>query len=343
MNAGPPRGEQRYEYLRKPVFLPAGLGALLLVLSAADSGAEPPMCGLVTVEASPALDPEWRENVDLLRATLAHDIKGADCIAVELRLEPSASGAIVRARSADGRETVRPLADPRAVVPVVLGLLASAPVESPQTAGSGSRTAIPSLDNASPARDEKDPHEVPDFPPSPPSASVSPPSVHVAIGLSTGLRVGVPTDVIMWDSEVRVDVLFHEWLVFALMRYAPLGAVSGIAADTDEYEELGVGFGAGRRWSWGGHTLDLTASPSAVFVNQEVDSPVEVSGELAQLRIAGAARYGYALGAGWRFTTTLDTEFDVASMIKERRAAPGLPAIPMWTAGLRLGGSASLL
>jgi hypothetical protein len=147
----------------------------------------------------------------------------------------------------------------------------------------------------------------------------------------------------MWDSELQVDVLFHDWLIFALMRYAPLGAISGVAADTDAYEELGVGFGAGRRWSWGLHTLDITASPSVVFVNEEVDSPMEVSGELAQLRIAGAARYGYGLGAGWRFTVTLDTEVAPSSIIKERRPERGLEPIPMWTSGLRLGASANFL
>jgi hypothetical protein len=62
--------------------------------------------------------------------------------------------------------------------------------------------------------------------------------VNVAIGLSTGIRVGVPTDVTMWDSEAQVDVILRDWLIFALIRYAPLGAVSGIAADTDGNEEL---------------------------------------------------------------------------------------------------------
>jgi hypothetical protein len=321
----------------------AGVLAMLLAWRAADSRAEDLVCDLVQIEVSPALDPKWLKSAETLRVALAHDLKGADCIPVGLRIEPSSSGAVLRARSADGRETVRPVPNPQALAPIVLGLLATAPVESPVNASSESRNAASAPQTSASAKVEEDPLDVPDFPLPRTVKSTSPPAVHVAIGLSTGVRVGVPTDVIMWDSELQVDVLFHEWLIFALMRYAPLGAISGVAADTDAYEELGVGFGAGRRWSWGLHTLDITASPSVVFVNEEVDSPMEVSGELAQLRIAGAARYGYGLGAGWRFTVTLDTEVAPSSIIKERRPERGLEPIPMWTSGLRLGASANFL
>jgi hypothetical protein len=316
---------------------------LLLALSPADGRAEEQMCELVKVEVSPGLGPQWLRGADELRATLAHDLKGADCAPVALLLEPSSSGAVLRARSADGRETVRPLPTPQALVPIVLGLLATAPVESPVTASSESHNAASASQTSTFSNVEEDPLDVPDFPLQPPVKNPSPRAVDVAIGLSTGVRAGVPTEVIMWESEVQIDVLFHNWLIFALMRYAPLGAISGVTADTDAYEELGVGFGAGRRWTWRRHAFDVSASPSIVFVNMEVDSPMEVSGELAQLRIAGAARYGYGLGGGWRFTATLDTEAAPSSLIKERRADPALAPVPALTAGLRLGVSASFL
>jgi hypothetical protein len=344
MNARRVCGEEKYDPLPKPLLATPVLLVLLLALKPTDGRAEDRVCDLVKVEVSPALRSEWLEGAEELRSTLARDLKGPACIPVALRVEPSSSGAVVRARTADGRETVRPLANPQALVPVVFGLLASAPAEVPATPFPAESQNAASATHPPPSANvEEDPLDVPEFPVQRAVKSTSAPAVHVAIGLSTGVRAGVPTDVIMWDSELRVDVALHDWLIFALMRYAPLGAISGVAADTDAYEELGLGFGAGRRWSWGRQVLDITASPSAVFVNEEVDSPTEVSGEVAQLRIAGAARYGYEIGSGWRFTVTLDTEIAPSSVIKERRADRALAPVPMWTAGLRLGASAGVL
>jgi hypothetical protein len=167
--------------------------------------------------------------------------------------------------------------------------------------------------------------------------------VDVTLGISTGVRVGVPTDVAMWDTELRADVLLRNWSILVFMRYAPLAAVSGIAPDTDAYQEMGVGFGVGREFRWGRHTLDVTASPSVVFVTLEADSPMEEEGELAQFRFNAAARYGYGLGRGWRFTLTLDSEAAPSSLIKARYADPALPPVPAWTVGFRLGAAASLL
>jgi hypothetical protein len=310
------------------------IGPLLLAMRSSDVLADDRVCELVIVDASPNLDPVWLGAMSELRATLAHELTGRECVPVEIRLEASPVGVIVRARSADGRETSRPVKDPRALVPVVLGLLATAPVEPvPPTETVEGHAPEPAVRTSLSAPAESSPGPI----------NEAPSAVRVGLGLSTGIRAGVPTDVAMWDNELRFDVLLHDWILLANMRYAFLGIVKGIALDSDAYEEIAVGFGAGRELRWGRNTLDLTASPSVVFVNLEKDTPVEVSGERAQVRIGVAARYGHALGLGWKFTITLDTEVAPSSLIRNRHVDPDLPPIPAWTAGLRFGAEANLL
>jgi hypothetical protein len=326
--------------VRKPRLVTAiGMG-VFIAMRPADGNAEDSVCELVALDASPDLDPPWRRAADDLRAALAHELTGAECLPFRLRVEPSTEGVVVRAQSADGLETTRAVRDPRALVPVVLGLLASAPVEHPAPS---SPQAPSTAQPVTPARVDVEVRDSADLRVPRAEGNVVPASVGVALGLSTGVRVGLPTDVIVWDSELRADVLLHDWSILAFMRYAFLGAVSGIAADTDEYEEIGMGFGVGRELRWGRHTLDLTASPAVVFVNMESDGAMTKEGEGAQLRINAAARYGYGLGRGWRFTLTLDSEAAPSSLAKAKYAEPGLPPLPAWTVGLRVGAAASLL
>jgi hypothetical protein len=318
-----------------------GMALLAVMASAVDGRADGPVCDLVVIDSSPRLDPPFARAVETLRDVVAHELTGPECSPVRLHVEASPEGVVVRAESRDGLETTRVVRDPRSLVPIVLGLLAAAPPEpTPRPTPDRPPARNPAQAAITP---DADPHDLPDFPPATRPRSNAPAAVGVAIGLSTGIRAGVPTDVAMLDSELRADVLIHEWLLLALMRYAPLAAVSGIALDPDAYEEIGVGFGVGRELRWKKHTLDLTVSPSVVFVTIETDSPKEVEGELAQLRFNLGARYGYAVGAGWRFTLTLDTDVAPSSLIKARYPAPGLPPVPAWTTGFRLGAASNLL
>ena len=331
LNERPSFGEQECDRVRKPKLATAMAIGVLLVMGPTESRAQEGTCALVALEASPALDAAWRRATEDLRATLAHELTEPECVPLRLWVEPSTAGAVVRAQSMDGRETTRPVRDPRALVPVVIGLLASAPVEH-------AASAPPETPSAGLERDD-----TPGFAPRERAENVAAPPVRVALGLSTGVRMGVPTDVAMWDSELRVDVLLQDWSILAFMRYAPLGFVSAIALDSDAYTEIGVGFGVGRELRWGRHTLDLSASPSVVFVTLETDNPVEREGELSQFRINAAARYGYGTGSWWRLTVTLDSEAAPSSIVKARYPVPTLPPAPAWTVGLRLGASTTLL
>jgi hypothetical protein len=304
-----------------------------------EAEAQDSACELVSVDAAPGLEPTWLRAADDLRATLAHELTGQECIALRLQLDPSPDGVLVRVHSADGRETLRTVRDSRALVPVVLGLLATVPVDHPAPprsdppAGPSPRPAVPGDPGPRELADSGGLHAA--------EPAVSAP-VGVVLGLSTGIRGGVPTDVAMWDNELRIDAILHAWTLVAQLRYAFLGQVAGIAPDTDVYEEIGLGFGAGKQLEWGRNVLDLTVSPSVVFVNIERDAPVEKAGELAQLRIGAAARYRYRLGL-WSFTLTLDSEIAPGSLIRERHPDSSLPPIPAWTLGLRVGAATSLL
>jgi hypothetical protein len=332
MNGHRSSGEFNHELLRKIRERVVGVCSLACVMSFTMRAMSDTRCNLVTLEVSPDLGEPWQKTVAELRTTLLHSNIG--CEASRLLFESTPAGMTVEVRRLNGEETFRTVSDPRDVVPLVLGLLATAPDEPPRPPN----PAPPPYDTMA-----VDPHELPSFPSRALVKKAEPPWLDVIIGLSTGIRTGIPTDVVMWETQIDVDVLIKDWLVFALMRYAPLGAISGVTADTDAYGELGGGFGAGHRWRWQTHSLDVMASPSIVVVNLEVDSPMEVSGELAQLRIAAALRYGYVLGRSWRFHAVFDTEVAPSSLIKERRAAATLSPLLAWTAGLRLGASANLL
>jgi hypothetical protein len=321
----------------------AWMGWLGLVMRSSEARAEDGACDLVVVDASPELDPVWQRASDELQAVLTRELIGPECVPARLRLEPSPFGVVVHVQLADGRETSRSVRDRRALVPVVLGLFATAPpepLELPPEEKTGARSSLRTELLETPLRVSPG---VASSSPSAPSPNEARHAVGLTLGLAAGVRAGVPTDMIVWDNELRLDLVLHDWIVFANIRYAFLGEVSAIPSDPDAYAETAVGLGAGREFRWGKSTLDLTASPTVVFIDLDRDSPVEIGGEQSQLRFTAAARYGHTLGAGWRFTVTLDTELAPSSCIKERHADPALPAIPAWTGGLRLGAAANLL
>jgi len=90
--------------VRKAKHAPAiWVGVLLLTMTQRAAKAQDSACELVAVDAAPGLQAGWLRAADDLRAALAHEVTGPECIALRLELEPSTSGILVRVRSADGR------------------------------------------------------------------------------------------------------------------------------------------------------------------------------------------------------------------------------------------------
>jgi hypothetical protein len=98
----------------------------------------------------------------------------------------------------------------------------------------------------------------------------------------------------------------------------------------------------GHRFAWGRSALDRAVVPTLVLVTMENDSPVEVSGSLADFRMGACLRYGYALSKKWQFQAALDTEVSPGALMRDRVPAPGLDPLPVWTAGLRVGFAAQV-
>jgi hypothetical protein len=290
-------------------------------------------CDSLAIDVAADLDQAWSIAAAALPEELARALSPEECAhaTVSLTRAPQSGSADATIRTADGRVATRRIREPRGLFPVILGLLATAPVEpAPPPAPSA-----PVLDR----------HELPDFgsPPAAPSRPDEAKDVGVVVGFGLGGRGGLPSKVLMADIELFAEVLLRSWIILASVRYAPIATLPGVTLDGDQYEEAGLGLGLGRRLVWGRSSLDVAFVPTLAIVTMETDVPIESSGTVPDLRLDVCARYGYATGHGWRFNVALDTDVAPNGLIRAQHPSPMLPAVPAWTLGLRLGMSASLL
>ncbi len=319
--------------------LAAALAAWSPPASARDDD-DAPRCEAVRLRVDPGLGPRWRSAASALRAEL-ETLRPPECAEVAIDLDPDAAGAAVRARASDGREAKRTLRDPRGLVPVVLGLLAVAPAN---VEGEGSDADATDGVPAGPAPD--DPLDLPPADEHPRILRVERPrELGLAMGVATGARAGLPTEVAMADLEVHADVLVRDWILGAGLRYAPFAASPRFTpGDGDTYEETAIALGVGRRLHAGRSGFDLMLVPSVAFVSIESNGPVgaDTGRDHAQWRLGGAGRWSYPFARGWRFTTTLDSEL-APGALAHHHASYTVAPFPAWTLGLRIGAMADLL
>ena len=297
--------------------------------AAPGEGEEP--CAALHVDVATDLERAWVDAAALLPQQLVDALSSAECAHVRVGLTASvpAGSADVHVRMPDGRQASRHVRTPRALLPIVLGVLASAPAE------------LPPASSGPPPRDG---HELPDFtPPSrAPRPAEDPDHVGVFVGFGLGARGGEPTGVLMADLELFAQVLLRDWLILASVHYAPIAVAPGLTPDGDAYQETGIGLGLGRRFRRGRSLLDLAFVPTLVLVSMETDSPGEAFGTLSDLRLDACARYGYAVSKRWLFNIALDTDVSPNALVRAQRPAPDLPPVPAVTLGLRLGMSAAI-
>jgi len=283
-------------------------------------------CHVVESLDRAALSTTWRAAVDAFEREVAVASPGV-CHGVELTLTKDPGGVRVSARALDGREASRLVADPVGLSAVAFGLLASAPGE-------------PAPVFTSPF----DPLEVP--PPSEPAPprALAPTGFdlpgRVSVSASVGARVALPTNVLMADLEIRVDVLIHDWLITAGWRAAPVTLFTRGAYDDDAYDETAFSLGVGRELRAGRSAFGLTAGPSLTYIWMDNDV-LNVSVERAQLRLAGVGRWSYSVSPGFRLNTTLDAEVAPSGILSTAHD-PGLAPFPAISAGLRLGAEMAL-
>jgi hypothetical protein len=342
------------------------------------------------VLASSHLGPAWVAAVEELRRQLA-DLPTSDCRSMTIALEPSGGVLRVLAAAPDGRRTERTASRPDDLVPTVLGLLIAIPAgpagskraDPNENAGpAGSKRADPN-ENEGPARSKRaDPNEnagptdaAAEDAPAAPAASAALPAAPEAplararpavvasrtialwTGLSAGVRLTAPTDLMVLDVEARADLLLYPWLLTATIRSAVASCAGQQGVDCDVYNDVSAGVGVGRRFAAGAAAIDLALEPSIVVMHMEYDYPGGFEGALVEgtevaLRVDTSARLAVPLGPSWALTVTVDGGLAPAMLVSPSQLAvpggapPGSPApppFPAWMGGVRVGASGALL
>jgi hypothetical protein len=145
----------------------------------------------------------------------------------------------------------------------------------------------------------------------------------------------------MFDFEARADVVLNRWVLSLSLRYAP-----SVGPDNSDstYEEVEFALGAGRRIPIGRSALDLSILPGLAAINMQwnEDDINPQSGGGSAFRVGLSARWSTPISEFWRFTATADGDITPAGLDHVQRLGPNAPALPTWTAGLRIGASGAL-
>jgi hypothetical protein len=300
------------------------------------AGAASPCAG-VRVHAAPDLTPEWAQALGELTAQLP-PVADSSCPALTLSVEPDpVEGVRVAAMAADGRYAERTVPSASGLAATVLGLVASIPGE---LAGEEPDAGKPSgepvvVGTAGPPRGASADASIVVAPAEPPR------HVELWLGLAVGGRIGESNTVEMFDFEARADAVVNRWVLSLSLRYAP-----SIGPDNSDstYEEVVFALGAGRRIPIGRGAVDLSVLPGLATMNMQwnEDDINPQSGGSSAFRIGLSARWSAPISEFWRFTVTADGDVTPAGLDHVQRLGPNAPALPTWTAGLRVGASGAL-
>lgn len=289
----------------------------------------PTGCAAVTMSVSDELPVAWRQAADGVRAQLA-ELEPSECIASSLRLVMNDGAVDVVATRPDGTRAQRRVARPGSLLPIVMGLVVSVPepsaIDADSSSADGAALEIPDI--IAPPDVAMDAAPVQDV-----LAGVAAESpVLLDVSLNVGARLVEPTRVATLETELRIDVIVRRWLVFAGLRYAPIGeSIEGLNV---AYEEFALALGVGRRLSLGRLAFDAAFAPVIAFSSIDDD---QVSGAGTQLRLAAQTRLVVSLGRSIGLGLMLDGELVPNRLAKPYRPDPGLPPLPSWTLGSRLG------
>jgi hypothetical protein len=255
-------------------------------------------------------------------------------------IEPAERAVRVVATAADGRSAERRVQSPDSLVATAIGLLLTIPRRS---------VAAPTEPTPPPVQSLSLPNA--------PAAATAPTALTLWAGLTTGLRLTVPTSVFVVDVEARADIVAERWLVMAAVRSAVASCLGQQGIDCDVYNDVSAGIGVGRRFATGPAVLDVVVAPSVVAMRMEYDTMgaaegKEVEGAEVALRLDVSSRLAVPLSERWALTVTVDTGISPSLLVSPVRlqlptgapagAAP-VPPFPAWTGGVRIGASGALL
>jgi hypothetical protein len=310
--------------------------AMLLVLAAPEPVFADTSCTNVEIRAGSGLSNEWQERVRELEDELRR-AAGPECEGVSLSIQPDQGRVRIVATAADGRRAERMVTQPSALAPTVLGLVMSIPRETPNDQPTSPPQAGAAATRSAPRPESRTPTPSPQR------------SIDAWLGFAFGARAGEPASLVIVDVEGRADLLLRPWLLFASFRYTPVAVTSSLVLDLDEYNEIALALGAGRRIEIGPAALDLGLAPELVGVTMEGDfggldsgGGIDVRESAVQLRVDLSARWMLPLLASWRLSVTADGDFAPSELASPLRLDSRLPPLPSWTVGLRLGASGAL-
>jgi hypothetical protein len=281
------------------------------------------------------------------------------CAHVALTVKSQGGGATIVATAADGRRAERTISQPSSLAPTALGLVASIPGDAPvdawpaPVAAGAARAITAPVSRSALVSSEVVPSWPSPFPPPPPAGdapAARPGSrgdlepLALWLGFGVGGRAGRPTQLAMADLEARLDaILVGRWIVFAAVRYTPVGATTLFDVDNDQYHEWSGSLGAGRRLTLGPTKIDLGLAPELVAMKMEGDFSGDVVERRVQPRLDAWARWVVPFAAEWQVALTGDADVAPLDVAQAPDPNPRLPALPTWTLGLRLGVTGALL
>ena len=288
--------------------------------------AEDAQCTSVRVVEAAELTASWRVAVGALREELA---ALRECLPSTLSIAAVPGGARLTLTTPDGRRAERFVTSPGALGAVAIGLVASIPVDvRPSVLDAGAPDERPEGPTAlSGTSGVQKTAEVP--------TPLAARPVRVEAGATAGIRLGMPTRVLVPDIELRADVLVEGWFLLAAVRYAPLGVrFASPSIPGYVYDEVEVAIGAGRRFGRPPLVLDVAIATSLAVMTEEGDIPDGTGGTTSGARIAANARLLFGRSRA-RVAASLYTE--LAPIGGAPTVDPALPTLPTWTVGFGLG------
>jgi hypothetical protein len=284
-------------------------------------------CTSARVVEAAALTAPWRSAVDALRGDLA---SLRDCLPSTISIAPAPGGVRLTLTTADGRRAERFVTSPDALGAVAVGLVASIPADVAPPAADAAKAAAPDDARAVASATSRT-----DGIPAAPQATLAARPVRVDAGAIAGIRVGMPTRVLVADVELRADVLVEGWFLLAAVRYAPLGVrFANPTIPGYVYDEVVVSIGAGRRFGQPPFVLDAAIATSLAVMTEEGDVPDGTGGTTSGARIAANARLLFGRSRA-RVAASVYTE--LAPVGAAPTVDPALPSLPTWTVGVGVG------
>ncbi len=305
---------------------------VLPAVAQARARGDEPLCTSVRIVPTTPLGSAWSAAISALVAETSR-LPASECPDATISVRATRGTLILGITTRHGTAE-RAVRSPDALVPIVLGALASVPVA----------TVAPTRDEAPAAPAPASPVELVE-PPAPLAEPVSTPlppptptSIGVDVAVTLGARYGAPTRVLLADVEGRFDITVNRWIFAATLRYAPAGVLFREPIAGYAYDEIDLGLGVGRRIDVGPLRADLLASASIVLMNEEADlNENGTGGDNSDVRLGVTARVVAPLGGPWSLVVAADGEVAPFVVATPSRVDARLPPMPTWTLGGRAG------